>query len=70
MGEDSAVWIKFGKDAGEGASEDTILIHGSSSDVDRAVKDILRIVEDAKNDLILSGYVRVFSFFFWRLLDA
>lgn len=38
-------------------TEDVILVRGSSSEVDRAVKDILKIVEDAKNDEIVNSFV-------------
>lgn len=41
--------------------EDIVVIRGSPADVDRATKDILRIVEEAKNDAIDSGYVTEFS---------
>lgn len=33
------------------------MVRGSSADVDRAVREILRVVEDAKNDAIASSYV-------------
>lgn len=33
------------------------MVRGVSADVDRAVKEILRIVEDAKEDAIVSSYV-------------
>lgn len=49
--------VKFGTAAGEGATEDTILIRGISADVDRAVKEILQMVENAKNDEIINSYV-------------
>ncbi len=49
--------IKFGVDADEGATEETVLIRGISADVDRAVKEILQIVESAKNDEIVNSYV-------------
>lgn len=49
--------IKFGAKSDEGAIEDTILIRGGSTDVDRAVSEILHIVENAKNDEIINSYV-------------
>jgi hypothetical protein len=44
-------------DAGENSTEETVLIRGVSADVDRAVKEIRQIVEDAKNDEIVNSYV-------------
>ncbi|KAF5351639.1 hypothetical protein D9756_007548 [Leucocoprinus leucothites] len=61
IGEDKTLAVKFGAEAGEGASEDTILVRGISSDVDRAVKEILQIVEDAKNDEIINSYSTEFE---------
>jgi hypothetical protein len=58
IGEEKALSIKFGKDAPGAESEDVIFVRGIASDVDRAVKEILKIVEDAKNDEIVSSYVR------------
>lgn len=55
IGEDKALSIKIGKDAG-GDTEDFILVRGTSSDVDVAVKEILAIVERAKNDLVDNSY--------------
>jgi hypothetical protein len=54
--------IKVGAQAklGPGAQPlgaDEILIRGPSSEVDRAVREINRIVEDAKNDEIDNGFV-------------
>ncbi|CCM01498.1 uncharacterized protein FIBRA_03552 [Fibroporia radiculosa] len=56
IGEDKTLSIKVGADAGDTSTEDVILVRGISADVDRAVKEILKIVEDAKNDEIVSGY--------------
>ncbi|KAF5370733.1 hypothetical protein D9758_001901 [Tetrapyrgos nigripes] len=56
IGEDKTLSIKFGKEAGDNANENTILVRGASADVTRAHKEILKIVEDAKNDQILSSY--------------
>lgn len=58
IGEDKALSIKIGKDAG-GATSDFILVRGASSDVDRAVKEIYEIVENAKSELIDNSYVRL-----------
>lgn len=49
--------IKFGAKCSEGATEDTILVRGASTDVDRAISEILQIVENAKNDEIINSYV-------------
>ena len=56
IGEDKTLSIKLGADAGQ-ASEDYILVRGISGDVDRAVAEIRKIVEDAKNDEIVGSYV-------------
>lgn len=64
IGDDSTLAIKLGKDAGkllgaeDQATADTIAVRGVASDVTRAIKDIHRIVESAKNDEIDNGYVR------------
>ncbi|KAI0630344.1 hypothetical protein C8Q77DRAFT_1200897 [Trametes polyzona] len=55
IGEDKTLSIKVGADAGQ-ATEDFILVRGISADVDRAVGEIRKIVEDAKNDEIVSSY--------------
>jgi hypothetical protein len=46
-----------GAEAGDSSTEDVILVRGASSEVDRAVGDILGIVENAKNDEIVNSYV-------------
>ncbi|KAH9979180.1 SCP160 protein [Russula compacta] len=56
IGEEKALSVKVGAEANDPSTGDVILVRGASAEVDRAVKDILRIVEDAKNDLILSSY--------------
>lgn len=57
IGEENALSIKVGAGVNNPSTEDVILVRGLSPEVDRAIKDILKIVEDAKNDLILSSYV-------------
>ncbi|KAF8578707.1 SCP160 protein [Ramaria rubella] len=57
IGEDKALAIKLGHDAnklvnGDVDDENLIVIRGASGDVDRASKEIRRIVEEAKNDEI------------------
>jgi hypothetical protein len=61
LGEDKALSIKVGASAGKPLSEDVILVRGASTQVDRAVKVILQIVEDAKNGVIDENYVRWFT---------
>ncbi|CDO77315.1 hypothetical protein BN946_scf184775.g5 [Trametes cinnabarina] len=60
IGEDKTLSIKVGAEAGQ-PSEDAILVRGISADVDRAVGEILKIVEDAKNDEIVSSYAVEFD---------
>ncbi|THV02452.1 hypothetical protein K435DRAFT_775632 [Dendrothele bispora CBS 962.96] len=61
IGEDKTLSIKFGKDSGDNANENTILVRGASADVTRATKEILRIVENAKNDEIINSYSTEFD---------
>lgn len=56
IGEDKALSIKVGTEVGDGSNENVILVRGPSSDVDRAVKEILKIVDDAKNDEIVNSF--------------
>jgi hypothetical protein len=56
IGEDKTLSIKVGAEAGD-LSDNVILVRGASLDVDRAVKEILQIVENAKNDEIVNSYV-------------
>jgi len=56
IGEDQTLSIKVGTEAAE-STDDVILVRGISDDVDRAVKEILKIVEDAKNDEIVNSFV-------------
>jgi hypothetical protein len=60
IGEEKALSIKVGLEAGVDGSEDVILVRGASSDVDRAVKEIFATVEKAKNDQIDNSYVSFF----------
>ncbi|OSD06860.1 hypothetical protein PYCCODRAFT_1431051 [Trametes coccinea BRFM310] len=60
IGEDKTLSIKVGAEAGQ-STEDAILVRGISADVDRAVGEILKIVEDAKNDEIVSSYAVEFE---------
>ena len=61
IGEDKALSIKVGAEAGDPSTQDVIMVRGVSADVDRAVKEILQVVEDAKNDAIVSSYVSQFN---------
>ncbi|KAF5393250.1 hypothetical protein D9757_000766 [Collybiopsis confluens] len=61
IGEEKSLSIKFGLDTGDNASEDAVLIRGASSDVTRASKEILKIVENAKNDEIVNSYSTEFD---------
>ncbi|KAF9568060.1 hypothetical protein CPC08DRAFT_746592 [Agrocybe pediades] len=61
IGEDNTLSIKVGAEAGDASTEDVILVRGISSDVDRVVKEILKIVEDAKNDEIVNSYSTEFD---------
>jgi hypothetical protein len=45
----------------KGESEDTVYVRGNAADVDKAVKDIHRIVEGAKNDGIDNNYASIIS---------
>ncbi|EIN11853.1 hypothetical protein PUNSTDRAFT_99129 [Punctularia strigosozonata HHB-11173 SS5] len=56
IGEEKTLSIKLGKDVGDSTTEDIIVVRGARADVDRAVKEIKQIVEDAKNDEIVSSY--------------
>ncbi|KAH7108044.1 hypothetical protein BKA62DRAFT_680818 [Auriculariales sp. MPI-PUGE-AT-0066] len=62
IGVDSTLAIKLGTDAakflpaGQTATAQTIAVRGVAADVARAIKDINRIVEEAKNDEIDNSY--------------
>ncbi|KAJ7496037.1 hypothetical protein B0H11DRAFT_2227032 [Mycena galericulata] len=61
IGEDKTLSIKVGAEAGDPSGEDVIVIRGASGDVDRAVKEVLKIVENAKNDEIVNSYSTEFD---------
>ena len=61
IGEDKSLSIKVGVYAGNPSTEDVILVRGPGNDVDRAVKEILQIIENAKNDEIVNSYVSLFD---------
>ena len=63
IGEDGLVNVKVGSGSGSkgqsssfSANEDTVVVRGPFSEVDRVVSQIQRIVEAAKNDDIVNGY--------------
>lgn len=62
IGEERTLVIKFGAEArkllklNDSTDDNIIAIRGVSADVDRASKEILRIVENAKNDEIDNSY--------------
>jgi hypothetical protein len=57
IGEDTTLSIKVGGKAADSTTQDVVVVRGVSADVDRAVKGILKIVEDAKNDEIVNSHV-------------
>ncbi|KAL4080328.1 hypothetical protein V8B97DRAFT_2020946 [Scleroderma yunnanense] len=61
IGEDNALFIKFGADAGDPSTEDIIRLRGIGSDVDRAVEQIHQIVEDAKAEAIANSFFTEFE---------
>ncbi|KAL1695551.1 hypothetical protein GGG16DRAFT_86381 [Schizophyllum commune] len=60
IGEDKALSIKVGAEA-NADTEDVIVVRGVRADVDRAVQEIRKIVEDAKNDEIDNSYSTEFD---------
>jgi len=60
IGEDTTLSIKVGAEATNQEGEDVIVVRGISSEVDRVVKEILKIAEDAKNDEIVNSFVSMF----------
>ncbi|KAJ7091167.1 hypothetical protein C8R44DRAFT_891570 [Mycena epipterygia] len=61
IGEDKTLSIKVGAEANDPSGEDVIVLRGASGDVDRAVKEVLKIVENAKNDEIVNSYSTEFD---------
>ncbi|KAI6032918.1 hypothetical protein F5J12DRAFT_797418 [Pisolithus orientalis] len=61
VGEDQALLVKFGAEAGDPSTEDVIWLRGIRSDVDNAIKKICQMVEDAKEDAIASSYFTEFE---------
>ncbi|KAI6110629.1 hypothetical protein EDD16DRAFT_1239358 [Pisolithus croceorrhizus] len=61
IGEDRALLVKFGVEAGDPSTEDVVWLRGIRSDVDSAVQKIYRVVEDAKEDAIASSYFTEFE---------
>lgn len=61
IGEDKTLSIKVGAEAADPSGEDVILVRGISSEVDRAVKEINKIIEDAKNDEIVNSFSTEFD---------
>ncbi|EJU04322.1 hypothetical protein DACRYDRAFT_20891 [Dacryopinax primogenitus] len=66
IGEEKAIIIRVGSNNKPGAhvkdnvDEDSIVIRGPKDQVERATKEILQIVEDAKNDDIVNGFTEEF----------
>ncbi|GLB37618.1 putative K homology RNA-binding domain containing protein [Lyophyllum shimeji] len=61
IGEDKTLSIKVGAEAGDPSTTDVILVRGASADVDKAVKEILKIVDNAKNDEIVNSHSTEFE---------
>ena len=62
IGEDGFVSVKVGSKPGSKTSdEDIVVVRGPSTEVDRMVVQINRIVEDAKNDVIVNGHTVEFA---------
>lgn len=59
IGEDKTLSIKLGAEVGDASTEDIVMVRGIAEDVDRAVKEIEKMVLDAKNDEIDNSYVRM-----------
>jgi hypothetical protein len=64
IGEDKILSIKFGSGKGGSATStlgpDDILVRGPAAEVDRAIREIRHIAEEAKIDEIEGGYVGIF----------
>lgn len=61
VGEDRTLSIKVGPEVGDPSTNDVILVRGTTTDVDKAVREILKIVEAAKNDEIVNSYSTEFD---------
>ncbi|EST07096.1 K Homology domain, type 1 [Kalmanozyma brasiliensis GHG001] len=68
IGEDRLVAVKLGSSkaatadkSGSTLSEDSILVRGPSSEVERVVKELNRIAAEAEQDNIINGHVAEFS---------
>ncbi|WWC72034.1 uncharacterized protein I206_105993 [Kwoniella pini CBS 10737] len=71
IGEDQLVNVKVGSNSNssnsksastkEKENEDVVVVRGPSTEVDRVVKQIHQIVEDAKNDDIINGHTVEFN---------
>ncbi|WWD03663.1 hypothetical protein V865_001718 [Kwoniella europaea PYCC6329] len=68
IGEDQLVNVKVGSSAtngkpsqNKGVDEDSVVVRGPSTEVDRVVGQIKQIVEDAKNDDIVNGFTIEFN---------
>ncbi|WVW86191.1 hypothetical protein I302_108232 [Kwoniella bestiolae CBS 10118] len=68
IGEDNFVNVKVGSSAtangksqNKGVDEDSVVVRGPSTEVDRVVGQIKQIVEDAKNDDIVNGFTVEFN---------
>ena len=59
IGEDKTLSIKLGAEVGDASTEDIVMVRGIAEDVDRAVKEIEKMVLAAKNDEIDNSYVRM-----------
>jgi len=49
--------MKVGAEVGDSSTNDVILVRGASADVDKAVQEIFKIVEEAKDDEIANSHV-------------
>ena len=68
IGEDRLVAVKLGSSraasadkAGSSLTEDSIMVRGPSSEVERVVKELKRIAVEAEQDNIINGHVAEFS---------
>ncbi|RXK40531.1 hypothetical protein M231_02183 [Tremella mesenterica] len=61
IGEDQIVSVRVGSKAGSKEGSDDVIVRGPSTEVERVVEQILKIVEDAKNDDIINGHTVEFN---------